>query len=205
MIKIIKKNFLTLLCFAFITAGITSITNKFTQPIIKKQEFLKKKYLIDQLIPKEIYNNKIEYSCYIIKDINLGNDKYHNLYLAKMNKKPVAIVIETTAPDGYSGDIQMLIGSDFNGTIYGVRVIKHHETPGLGDKIDIRISNWIEIFKNKILFNLNDKDFALKKDGGIFDQFTGATITPRSVIKSVKKTIFLNKYILKKISYLNQC
>lgn len=170
-----------------------------------KNIFYRKKKIINSLIPKKIYNNNIHNDCYIIKNRFLGDNNPHHLYLAKMNTEPVALIIESTAPDGFSGNINLLISSDFNGKIYGVRVIKHNETPGIGDKIDIRLSNWIEKFKNKKVLKLNDNKFSLKKDGGEFDQFTGATITPRAVIKSIKKAVVFNYSILKEIKFLKKC
>ena len=95
---------------------------------------------------------------------------------------------ETTAPDGYSGNIRMLVGPTPAGEVLGVRVIEHHETPGLGDKIELRISNWILSFSNKWLKPDNLNDWAVKKDGGKFDQFSGATITPRAVVNQVRRS-----------------
>ncbi|MCK8306067.1 RnfABCDGE type electron transport complex subunit G, partial [Erwinia amylovora] len=93
--------------------------------------------------------------------------------------------LETTAPDGYSGNIQMIVGASFNGIIYGTRVVEPHETPGLGDKIELRISDWIHSFNGQQLSGPGDSHFAVKKDGGDFDQFPGATITPRAVVNAV--------------------
>lgn len=91
----------------------------------------------------------------------------------------------TTAPDGYNGNIRLLLGIDFNSTILGVRVISHKETPGLGDPIEIEKSNWILGFNQKSLQRPDNEGWAVKRDGGDFDQFTGATISPRAVVKAV--------------------
>lgn len=90
---------------------------------------------------------------------------------------------------GYSGDIQMVVGLSRDGTISGVRVLSHAETPGLGDKIDITRSDWINAFNGLSLSNTTSPEWAVKKDGGRFDQFTGATITPRGVVREVKRTL----------------
>jgi electron transport complex protein RnfG len=79
-----------------------------------------------------------------------------------------------------------MMGVDRDGKMLGVRVIKHSETPGLGDKIEPAKSDWIHGFEGKFLGSPPAEKFAVKKDGGVFDQFAGATITPRAVVKSVK-------------------
>ena len=104
-------------------------------------------------------------------------------------------MIETTAPDGYSGSINMLVAAYFNGTIIGVRVLSHRETPGIGDKIELSISNWITKFSGMHISSINDKNCTLKKYGGDIEQFTGATITPQAVTNSVKRTVIFIKNI----------
>ena len=93
------------------------------------------------------------------------------------------------APDGYSGNIHLLVAIKYDGTLAGVRVVNHKETPGLGDAVEAERSNWILGFTGKSLTNPGKKGWAVKRDGGQFDQFTGATITPRAVVKAVYKTL----------------
>ncbi len=102
--------------------------------------------------------------------------------------KKTAYAFETVAPDGYAGRIRLLVGITPTGTILGVRVLEHQETPGLGDKIETRISDWILSFSQQQLRSDNLADWAVKKDGGKFDQFAGATITPRAVVNQVKQS-----------------
>lgn len=109
------------------------------------------------------------------------------MWIAKNNDQPIGAVMETTAPDGYSGAIQLLVAADFSGTVLGTRVTEHHETPCLGDKIELRLSDWITHFAGKVIHGRGDSHWAVKKDGGDFDQFTGATITPRAVVNAVKR------------------
>ncbi|MDO4777189.1 MAG: RnfABCDGE type electron transport complex subunit G [Cardiobacteriaceae bacterium] len=97
-------------------------------------------------------------------------------------RAPGTHFIQTTTPHGYSGDITLLIAIDDRQTLRGVRVLAHKETPGLGDKIDTRISPWIHAFAGK---NLANTRFRVKKDGGDFDAFSGATITPRAIVNEV--------------------
>lgn len=107
---------------------------------------------------------------------------------------PIAFIVPAVAPDGYSGAIRLLVGINLGGAITGVRAIEHRETPGLGDKVDIKKSDWIQSFVGKSLGNPLD-GWAVKKDGGEFDAFTGATITPRAVVSQVERALqFYDQY-----------
>ena len=118
-------------------------------------------------------------------DERLGQEEAFTVYLAKKNNVVSALIFPVTATDGYSGIIKLLVGINIDGTLAGVRVVSHKETPGLGDAIEIQRSDWILSFNNKSLDNPTGKGWAVKRDGGVFDQFTGATITPRAVVKAV--------------------
>ena len=108
------------------------------------------------------------------------------IYLARKDGRINTVIIPAIAPDGYTTQIKILVGIHADGSIAGVRVTEHRETPGLGDKIDLKKSDWVLQFNDKSLADVDEEDWAVKKDGGIFDQFTGATITPRAVVKAVK-------------------
>lgn len=187
MLQTMRKHGVTLALFAAGATGLTAAVNQLTKTTIAEQATLQQKALFDQVIPDDSYNNALQQSCYLVSDPALGKGPHH-VWIAKKDAQPVAAIIETTAPDGYSGAIQLLVGADFSGKILGVRVTEHHETPGLGDKIDLRISDWITTFAGKQINGPADSHFAVKKDGGDFDQFTGATITPRAVVNAVKRT-----------------
>lgn len=101
----------------------------------------------------------------------------------------VAVVLPVITHFGYSGDIKLIIGVDRTGKITGVRVTRQNETPGLGDKIEPTKSPWILGFNDKSLENPNEKGWAVKKDGGVFDQFSGATITPRAVVGAIHQAL----------------
>ena len=105
------------------------------------------------------------------------------------NKKPVTVIINSVAPDGYNGNIELLIAINFDGVLAGVRVVHHKETPGLGDAIEESRSDWITKFKQRSLSNPEKQGWAVKRDGGEFDQFTGATVTPRAIVKAVYNTL----------------
>ncbi|MEZ2695470.1 electron transport complex subunit RsxG, partial [Hafnia alvei] len=161
---------------------------------IAHQAELQQKQLFDQVLPTEMYNNELQHECYVVTDKHLGSATPHHLYLARKDGVPVAAAVESTAPDGYSGAVQLLVAADFSGQVLGVRVLEHHETPGLGDKIDARISDWINSFRNQTVQGDIDPRWFVKKDGGMFDQFTGATITPRAVVNEVRHTaVFLQE------------
>jgi electron transport complex protein RnfG len=123
----------------------------------------------------------------------LGNKRNIDIYRAKKNNQVIAVIIEAVTPDGYSGEIKTLVGIDQEDKILGVRVITHKETPGLGDYIEIDKSQWIKNFDLKSLDKISEKKWAVKKDGGDFDYISGATITPRAVIKSTYKCLLYAK------------
>jgi electron transport complex protein RnfG len=205
MLDAIRKNGVTLAVFAAITTGLTAVINAVTKPTIEHQTAVQQKILLDQVVPPELYDNKIQQECYVVTNPALGNGSPHHLYLARKGDKPVAAAVETTAPDGYSGNIQLIVGASFDGTVYGTRVVEHHETPGLGDKIELRISDWIMSFNGKKVTGADDSHFAVKKDGGDFDQFTGATITPRAVVNAVKRTTLYIETLPGQLSSLPSC
>lgn len=205
MLDTIRKNGITLAVFAAVTTGMTAVINLVTKPTVEHQMALEQKTLLDQVVPPSLYNNKLQQECYIVRNQALGNMDPHHLYVARKDGKPVAVALETTAPDGYSGNIQMLVGADFNGKVLGVRVTEQHETPGLGDKIELRISDWITGFSGVVLHGADDKHFAVKKDGGDFDQFTGATITPRAVVNATKRTTLYIESLPSQLSSLPDC
>ena len=115
------------------------------------------------------------------------------LYAATLEGEHTGYALDTVAPDGYSGAIRMVVGTDAKGAISAVRVLTHKETPGLGDKIELKKSNWIDSFVGRTLNAENEASWAVKKDGGEFDAFTGATITPRAVVKAVKNLLLLQQ------------
>jgi electron transport complex protein RnfG len=105
------------------------------------------------------------------------------------NDAPVAALFIVTAKDGFTGPIKLLVGIAANGNISGVRVLEHRETPGLGDLIESAKSDWIEQFRNRSLADPDRELWSIKRDGGVYDQLTGASITPRSVIKAIRETL----------------
>ena len=119
----------------------------------------------------------------------LGTGEPSLVYRARYQGRPVAAIFNSIAPNGYSGKIHLLVGVYFDGSIAGVRALKHSETPGLGDAIEIRKSDWILDFDGKSLGSPLRTLWLVKRDKGVYDQFTGATITPRAVVQAVKNTL----------------
>ena len=135
-----------------------------------------------------ITNDPLQDSLRVSASDLLGADSTP-VYRARRDATPVAVVLEPVVPDGYAGPIKLLVSVLRDGTLGGVRVVSHHETPGLGDKIEEAKSDWVLDFTGKSLTNPPLERWAVKRDGGEFDQFTGATITPRSIVNAVRDTL----------------
>jgi len=184
--------------FILLGIGLLLLVAQFTQPKIQQAEQQTLLNTFQEIVPASEYDNDPLKDTKTIHDPKLlqllGQKQPITLYRLRKQNKPVAVIFPITAPDGYSGDIHILIGVYADGRIAGVRVLEHRETPGLGDKIELKKSPWILSFNDKKLTPNNASQWAVKKDGGEFDQFTGATITPRAVVKAVKHAlIFVNQ------------
>ena len=119
----------------------------------------------------------------------LGIRETRQGYRVRQGSKVIGVILPATARDGYSGDIRALIGVRLDGSVAGVRVAAHRETPGLGDKVDLRKSDWILDFNERSLSNPAVAGWNVEKEGGVFDQFTGATVTPRAVILATRRAL----------------
>jgi len=243
----LAKNGLMLGAFAVVTTALIALTFFGTQDKIEQQKQQKLLSVLNEVVPSEFHDNALYANCTEVNAPELGN----KIYRATLNGQPSALVLEATAPDGYSGDIDIVVGvkvdaevggntsgssstdsldgesenlnitalalselaeldstpqssseQDENASdnsasntnrismrVLGVRVIEHKETPGLGDKIELAVSNWITTFSNKSFSPDNLAPWQVKKDGGEFDQFTGATITPRAVVRAVREAL----------------
>ena len=194
MLKSMRKNGLTLALFALGCTAMVVLTNELTRDRITHQQELEKLRTLQALLPEGSYDNDLVASCKLVSSREyLGSDEPMPLYTATLKGVHTGYALETVAPDGYSGAIRMVVGTDAKGAVSAVRVLAHKETPGLGDKIELKKSSWIESFTGKSLMADNDATWAVKKDGGEFDAFTGATITPRAVVKAVKNLLRLQQ------------
>lgn len=190
IIKHTTKTAATLVAFAFTFTLLMTVVYQVTKDPIAKSEAEVRINLFHQVIADDRHDNDV------LKDIIpiapndlLGNKQQSIAHIARKNGEPVALILEAIAHDGYSGDIKLLVAINLDGTISGVRVIKHTETPGLGDYIEIVKSNWIKLFDGESLSKTSSSYWAVKKDGGHFDYMAGATITPRAVVNAVHKAL----------------
>lgn len=192
--NILMTGWLLALC-ALIGTSLMVIVNGHSKPYIADNERQVLLRSLNSVISPDTYSNNILNDVLRVKDQQLLGSKDPILvYRARKDTKPIAAALTVIAPNGYNGNIYLLVGIDFSGKITGVRVVKHRETPGLGDAIESKRSNWIELFSHKSLANPDEVGWKVKRDGGQFDQFTGATITPRAVVGAVHKAlIYFNK------------
>ena len=181
---------LTLLVFTLLGTGLLAFTFDLTKGKIAESEAQALRGLINQTLPKTLYDNTIVEDVVMLPATpELGTSYPSAAYRARLNGAPAALVLEAIAPDGYSGKIRLLIAIRTNGELAGVRVVSHNETPGLGDYIDAAKSDWIKQFDHASLVQPDSAAWKVKKDGGRFDYMTGATITPRAVVKAVHKAL----------------
>ncbi|HEY5716121.1 MAG TPA: electron transport complex subunit RsxG [Psychromonas sp.] len=194
MISSISRNALLLAAFAIICTGSVAVVSELTQPQIAQQEQKALLKTLNQIIPVQQYDNDIVASCFTVTDQNLlGSTQPQQVFIAKKDNRPIAVMLEATTMRGYSGQINLLIGIYENAQIAGVRAIHHSETPGLGDKIQTNKSDWIYAFNGKFYQEAQKTRWDVKKNGGDFDAFTGASITPRAVIFAVKDALIYFK------------
>lgn len=176
--------------FAAAGAALVGLTFMQTEDDIKYNEKLTLLKKLNNIIPAGSYDNDLLLDTVVIKPDTLLATRDETLaYRARKNKQNVAVVFSSIAANGYNGPIHLLVGVNADGTLAGVRVVKHRETPGLGDAVQTTHSNWILGFDDKSLSDPEEKGWKVKRDGGIFDQFTGATITPRAVVKAVHNAL----------------
>lgn len=206
MTAAISKNTKILALFAITCTLAVALVNEFTKEIIKTQEHQHLLSTLNSIIEPSRYDNDIANDCVVLNSPELGSVKDNIAYIARKADDVIAIAVTSTAPEGYNGNIDFIIAINLDGTVSGVRVLKHQETPGLGDKIELKRSPWITRFKGESMLSEEDSRWAVKKDNGIFDQFTGATITPRAMISAIKKTlVYINKNRDRLLNSENAC
>ena len=181
---------LMLAVFAVVATTLVAFTEESTREQIIENERQALLEAINVLLPKQKYDNNILSDTLVLPPTpQLGTEEPTVVYRARKNDDSVAAVLTAVAPDGYSGSIKILIAVYADGNLAGVRVISHKETPGLGDKIDVQRDDWILQFAGLSLESPDESRWKVKKDGGEFDQFTGATITARAVVNAIKRTL----------------
>lgn len=183
------KNSGVLALFAAVAVTVVAVTQQSTETRIAEAQRTAQIRTLGEILPPHSYDNSLLDNAVYLNESLLGHRHNTPAYLASMNGKPAAVILQANAPDGYSGTISLLIGIMADGKLSGVRVIQHKETPGLGDHIELAKSPWIKSFDGKSLTNPAERGWAVKKDQGDFDQFAGATITPRAVVTAVHKAL----------------
>jgi len=181
---------LTLLAFIVFFTAMLAWVYLFSRPVIEQSARQEKLLVLNQILPPSLYNNDpLTDTLTLPPEPALGTKTPSTVYRARLHGRPTALVMDVVAPDGYSGAIKMLVAFNAQGQVLGVRVVEHKETPGLGDYIDPRKDKnksapWIDQFNN-VPTTLTKQDWHVKKDGGQFDAYAGATVTPRAVVKAV--------------------
>jgi electron transport complex protein RnfG len=175
--------------FALIGTGIVALLHEGTDDRIAENQRLATLRNLNAILPHERYDNELLADQWVIQDEILAGGQPVTVYRAFLHGEPVAAVFATVAPDGYGGPIHLLVGVNVDGTVAGVRVTAHRETPGLGDAIEASRSDWILGFDGRSLEDPPLERWAVARDGGVFDQFTGATISPRAVVGAVREVL----------------
>ncbi|MDH3342389.1 MAG: electron transport complex subunit RsxG [Gammaproteobacteria bacterium] len=201
--KQVTTTALLLMLFATIGAALVGVIYDNTSDTIKYNEQQALLKQLNYIVPATKYDNELLHDTLVLSaDVLLGTTEDSIAYRARQQGGNIAVVFSAIAPNGYNGSINLLVGVYSNGELAGVRVVKHRETPGLGDAIDARRSDWILNFNGKSLTQPDSSHWKVKRDGGEFDQFTGATITPRAVVKAAHSALLYfeaNKTTLFKI------
>lgn len=174
--------------FALLASVLLGFADLATRGVIQQRLEEDLKASLEAVVPADLYDNNLLADTMTLPSAenNIGAAETV-VYLAKKAGAVSAVCFKFIAPDGYAGPISLVMGLNTQGEILGVRVIAHVETPGLGDKIELAKSKWVLGFNGKSLDNLTASQWAVKKDGGVFDQFAGATITPRKVTQAIKR------------------
>ena len=192
----IIKHSLILTVFAVVVALSVGLVDRSTREAIDYQRQQAERRALAEVMPPALHDNDLLEDPIALSPqtpynnlalLNIGNEGHG--WIARRAGEVTGIILPSIAPDGYSGNIELIVGIRADGTLTGVRVVSHRETPGLGDKIELRIDDWILDFTGKSLAEPPVQRWEVRKDGGDFDQFTGATITPRAVIHALQRTL----------------
>lgn len=187
----ISRSSLLLAGFAALTAAVVAGTYLGTRDRIAAAERAAQEKALLEIMPRSLHDNSMldDRLTLPVGDPLLQLTTERDLYVARRAGVAQAALVPARAPDGYSGDIELLVGVWRDGSVAGVRVLRHRETPGLGDAIDHRKSDWVEDFVGRSLGDPSRERWTVQRDGGAFDQFTGATITPRAVVQATARVL----------------
>jgi electron transport complex protein RnfG len=170
--------------------AVVTTLSQLTRDRIARNERLWLIAKLDALVPPELRDNDVYADRIQIRSRDmLGTDAPVTAYRARKAGAPAAIILSPTAADGYGGAIDLLVAIAYDGHVLGVQVLAHSETPGIGDGFEPRRTSWLQSFKQKSLQDPAPERWTIRKDGGDFDQFTGASVTPRAIMKAVRRTL----------------
>jgi len=189
LLTAIRKNAIGLAIFAAVTAGLIAVIQVTTKETISHNIQQARVKALHEMLPRDQHDNDLLNDALWISSKELGLTQPEEAFVAKKNGNPIAFFFPVKALEGYTGPISLVVGIKVSGELAGIRVLQHQETPGLGDQIELKKSNWVLSFNGVSLNNPADDRWKVKKDGGHFDQFTGATITPRAIVKAVHKAL----------------
>jgi Na+-translocating ferredoxin:NAD+ oxidoreductase subunit G len=181
---------LTLAIVAAVLTALLALVASATRERIAANEQAWIKQRLDALVAPDTHDNDLlKDSISVTAPDLLGSSQPVRIYRARRGGMPVAAVIRPIAPDGYRGPIELLVAIGQDGRLIGVQVIRHEETPGLGDAFESRDIHWLDRFSGRSLADPPPPRWTVRRDGGDFDAFTGATITPRAIVKAVRNTL----------------
>ncbi|MBM0108703.1 electron transport complex subunit RsxG [Steroidobacter sp. S1-65] len=174
---------------AVFTIGLVVIANVTRERIARNQEAWIKEHLDALVAPQNYDNDPLTDTTEVSAPDLLGTAGPVTAYRMRKAGAPVAVALRSIAPDGYRGPLELLVAIAPGGQLLGVQVIRHNETPGLGDAFENRDAGWLDRFRGLSLSNPPQQRWSVRRDGGDFDAFTGATITPRAIVKAVRRTL----------------
>lgn len=174
---------------AVLTAGLVTVATLTQDRIARNQQVWIKQHLDALVAPQDYDNDPLVDTIEVTAPDLLGTSVPVTAYRMRKSGAPVAVAIRSVAPDGYRGPLELLVAIAPDGTLIGVQVIRHNETPGLGDAFENRDADWLQRFRGLSLTNPPQQRWSVRRDGGDFDAFTGATITPRAIVKAVRRTL----------------
>lgn len=181
---------LTLAIVAAVLTAVVAAVASVTRERIADNEQAWIRQRLDALVAPETHDNDLLADSIAVTSPDLlGSTQPVRIYRARRSDMPVAAVIRAIAPDGYRGPIELLVAIRQDGSLIGVQVIRHDETPGLGDAFESRDVHWLDRFRGRSLTDPPPQRWTVRRDGGDFDAFTGATITPRAIVKAVRNTL----------------
>jgi Na+-translocating ferredoxin:NAD+ oxidoreductase subunit G len=184
------KPALTLAVLAAVLTALLALVAGLTRERIADNEQAWIKQRLDALVAPDSHDNDLlADSIAVTAPDLLGSAQPVRIYRARRGGAPVAAVIRPIAPDGYRGPIELLVAIGQDGRLIGVQVIRHEETPGLGDAFESRDVHWLDRFRGRSLIDPPTQRWTVRRDGGDFDAFTGATITPRAIVKAVRNAL----------------